>query len=45
MPSEQSLRSPLLMSREESALLVIDVQEKLAPAIDGREALVGAAVC
>lgn len=34
------MRSPHLMSRTDTALLVIDVQEKLVPKIQGREALV-----
>lgn len=32
MPSERTSRSPLLMSRDETALLVIDVQERLLTA-------------
>ena len=34
------MRSPLLMSRENSALVVIDVQEKLIPAISGSKKIV-----
>ncbi|HVZ80715.1 MAG TPA: hydrolase [bacterium] len=34
------MRSPYLMNRSDTALLVIDVQEKLVPKIQGREALV-----
>ena len=34
------LRSPLLMNRDNSALLVIDVQERLAPAIHGIDKVV-----
>lgn len=32
MPSERTSRSPLLMSRDETALLVVDVQERLLTA-------------
>ncbi|GIW96255.1 MAG: hydrolase [Pirellulaceae bacterium] len=40
-PHEQQLRrSPELLSREESALLVVDVQEKLLPLIPGSSRLV-----
>lgn len=34
------MRSPLLMSRTNTALLVIDVQEKLVPAIENHERIV-----
>jgi nicotinamidase-related amidase len=37
---EPQMRSPLLMSRTNSALLVIDVQEKLVPAIENHERIV-----
>ena len=40
MPSERPLRSPLLMSRGDTALLVVDLQDKLMPAIDGREGVI-----
>lgn len=33
------MRSPLLMSRENTALLVIDIQERLFPAIDQHQSL------
>ncbi len=36
----ESGRSPLLLSRQNSALLVVDVQQKLVPLIDGHENLV-----
>ncbi|MEM7456729.1 MAG: hydrolase [Planctomycetota bacterium] len=38
-PSEIRSRSPLLMSRGNSALLVIDLQERLLPHIDGAETI------
>jgi len=38
--SAELARSPELMSRDDTALLVIDVQEKLIPAINGSAAIV-----
>ena len=35
----QLFRSPFLMNRDDSALIVIDVQERLLPHIEGRERL------
>lgn len=39
-PSDSLTRSPLLMSRRDTGLLVIDVQEKLIPLIVGHERIV-----
>ena len=40
MNSEISTRSPLLLDRHSSTLLVIDVQEKLIPLVNGHQRLV-----
>lgn len=38
--NDRNVRSPELMSRGDCGLLVIDVQEKLVPAIDGQQRIV-----
>lgn len=39
-PGKTMARSPLLMNRDDSALIVVDVQEKLVPHIAGHERMV-----
>src|SRR5690348_18486395 len=39
-PSASLLRSPELMNRDDSALLVVDVQAKLLPLIPGHQRLI-----